>query len=592
MGRMPANGEQWEESPARDVQVVSASVEEPVAMGDTIEDAIDRSITREPSVFVTQPGHTAQRTANSLARQSWPFTDAPNLVRHVPNPSQPQPTEAPVKDEEHNDASDIDPAPEVNTTLRAQYANSSGTPQVRRGELTKIIFSVNYEKGEMRLIKHEIRRRGGKIVRKSQADVLVIDRYHLSITNDQAYARYRPDLKIGAKKFLEAFPILEPFSFQVQCGVDSETSGSEENPLPNVGSSENTGMTANPSHSAGSSVINNARQIPSAPPSLSRTSDRISCARAKYEDLIAQRDAFAAVRDRKKRRIDRRRRNFYDSDSDDTRENEQDMNTEERSFQAPLPAVPPIMDEVASDGYASSCDEHEIHRAIIYSTKRAKPAKVKKGYLIQVKMVFRDGNGAAAVNAVNGKPGVTRTLRVPAAISFRQLTDVINTAFGWQGDKEWDYLIATNAGKWSNVEPPPWQFIARVKKIVTLNTADRSVPDEPETFIRAREIRIFDVWGRHQPRQCQNLQVRYNYHSGIEWVPQISFLGEANDRLFEASRMEEDRKYWCISGEGHAHPEDHPGKLDKWRGKTNLWAWDMNKINRELAVLEESTLHM
>ncbi|KAI5268845.1 hypothetical protein E4T47_07519 [Aureobasidium subglaciale] len=444
----------------------------------------------------------------------------------------------------------------------------------------------------MRLIKHEIRRRGGKIVRISQADVLVIDRYHLSITNDQAYARYRPDFKIGAKKFLEAFPILEPLSFQVQCGVDSETSGSEETPLPNVGSSENTGMTANPSHSAGSSVINNARQIHPAPPSLSRTSHRISCARAKYEDLIAQRDAFVAVRDRKKRRIDRRRRNFYDSDSDDTREIEQDMNTEERSFQAPLPAVPPIMDEVASDGYASSCDEHEIHRAIIHSTKRAKPAKVRKGYLIQVEMVFRDGNGAAAVNAVNGKPGITRTLRVPAAISFRQLIDVINTAFGWQGDKEWDYLIAINAGKWSNVEPPPWQFIARVKKIVTPYTADRSVPDEPETFIRAREIRIFDVWGRHQPRQCQNPQVWYNYHSGIEWAPQISFLGEANDRLFEASRMEEDRKYWCISGEGHAHPEDHPGKLDKWRGKTNLWAWDTNKINRELAVLEESTLHM
>ncbi|KAI5251405.1 hypothetical protein E4T42_04309 [Aureobasidium subglaciale] len=71
------------------------------------------------------------------------------------------------------------------------------------------------------------------------------------------------------------------------------------------------------------------------------------------------------------------------------------------------------------------------------------------------------GTAQPLSNAVNGKPGVTRTLRVPAAISFGQLTDVINTAFGWQGDKEWDYLIATNAGKWSNVEPPPWQFIAR-----------------------------------------------------------------------------------------------------------------------------------
>jgi hypothetical protein len=126
---------------------------------------------------------------------------------------------------------------------------------------------------------------------------------------------------------------------------------------------------------------------------------------------------------------------------------------------------------------------------------------------------------------------------------------------------------------------------------VTRRTAEYAVPDEEEAHIRAREIRLFDVWGRHQPRQCQNLQVWYNYHADIEWSHQISFLGEANDRLFEASRMEEDRKYWCIAGEGHAHPEDHPGNLEKWRKKTNLWAWDMAKINKELGELEESPLH-
>ncbi|KAG9723950.1 hypothetical protein KCU73_g13562, partial [Aureobasidium melanogenum] len=105
------------------------------------------------------------------------------------------------------------------------------------------------------------------------------------------------------------------------------------------------------------------------------------------------------------------------------------VDNEERSFRPPSPAVPPIMDEVASDGYASSCDEHGIHRAIIHSTKRMKPAKVKKGYLIQAKVVLREANGAT-VNAINGKPGVTRTLRAPANTTFRQLTDVLNTAFG------------------------------------------------------------------------------------------------------------------------------------------------------------------
>lgn len=235
------------------------------------------------------------------------------------------------------------------------------------------------------------------------------------------------------------------------------------------------------------------------------------------------------MRDCKLRRAERRRYDFYDSDSDETRAIEEDLNNANRSFRPASPAVLPIMEEVASDGYASSCDEHEIYRAIIHLTKRMKPAKVKKGFLIQVKMVLRGPNGAT-VSAVNGKPGVTRTLRMPAVTSFRQLIDVLNTAFGWVGSREWDYLIVTNLGKWSNVEPSPWQFVARVKKVVTRRIADYVVPDEEEAFFRAREIRLFDVWDRHQPRQCQNLQVWYNYHSEIEWVHQISFLGEANFR--------------------------------------------------------------
>ncbi|KAG9954721.1 hypothetical protein KCU85_g317, partial [Aureobasidium melanogenum] len=45
--------------------------------------------------------------------------------------------------------------------------------------------------------------------------------------------------------------------------------------------------------------------------------------------------------------------------------------------------------------------------------------------------------------------------------------------------------------------------------------------------------------------------------------------------------LEAGRRYWIIAGEGHAHSEDHPGKLDKRRGKTKLWAWDMTKFNKE-----------
>lgn len=96
------------------------------------------------------------------------------------------------------------------------------------------------------------------------------------------------------------------------------------------------------------------------------------------------------------------------------------------------------------------------------------------------------------VNALNGKPGITRLLRVPANTSFRQVTDVLNTAFGWAGDKDWDFLVASNLGKWSSVEPPPAQFIAKVVKNVAEETSGFAGVDvEREAYIRAREIRLF-----------------------------------------------------------------------------------------------------
>jgi hypothetical protein len=120
----------------------------------------------------------------------------------------------------------VDAPPKNNRTLREQYAKSWGTPQVRRGHLEKIKFAVNYEKGESRLVKHEVRRRGGNIVRVSEAHVLVIDRIAVSVATDQAILKYRPDWQIWSEHFFEAFPPLEVLSFEVQREASSVTAGS------------------------------------------------------------------------------------------------------------------------------------------------------------------------------------------------------------------------------------------------------------------------------------------------------------------------------------------------------------------------------
>jgi hypothetical protein len=412
-----ANG-RWEDSPVRGEHSGPATNDEPNTMTSPPNETV-RGATQDHSEMSAPREDTIGTTDNDRTGQSWPFNEPPDLVRHVATSNSAQETQRIVKAESTEAAPVADPPPEINRALREQYAKSWGTPQVRRGNLTKINFAVNYEKGESRLVKHEVRRRGGKIVRVSEAHVLVTDRHAFSTANDQAMLKYRPGIQIRSEKFLEAFPALEVLPFEVDREASSATSESAGQPSASVGPSRVAGNVAGTTASIGSFSLDRPLQ----------RDDRISQAQAKYEDLIAQRNACIAVRDRKLRRAERRRRDFYDSDSDETRAIEQDMNNEERSFRPPSPAIPPIMEEVASDGYASSCDEHEIHRAIIHSTKRMKPAKVKKGFLIQVKMVMRGPNGAF-VNAVNGKPGVTRTLRVPAVTSFRQLTDVLNTAFG------------------------------------------------------------------------------------------------------------------------------------------------------------------
>jgi hypothetical protein len=187
---MPANG-RWEESPVRGEHSEPAISDKPNTMTSPPNEAV-RGATHNDSEMPAPREDTVGTTDNDRTNRSWPFNEPPNLVRHVQAANSAQEVQTVVKDESTEVASVADPPPEINHSLRKQYATSWGTPQVRRGNLTKIKFAVNYEKGESRLVKHEVRRRGGKIVRISQADVLVLDRHALSIANDQAMLLRRP----------------------------------------------------------------------------------------------------------------------------------------------------------------------------------------------------------------------------------------------------------------------------------------------------------------------------------------------------------------------------------------------------------------
>lgn len=165
-----------------------------------------------------------------------------------------------------------------------------------------IRFGVNYDKGESRLVKHEVRRIGAKIVRISEADILREDSYSFSVSNTHTIPNYRPDRQIMSKKFFEAFPVQEALSFNVNRGDGSATTASAARSSSSV--------------EVGGTTTSNIR---------------ISRAQAKYEDLITQRNAFVAVRDRRIRQAEREH-DYYDSEFEEMPEIEENVDSEERSF--------------------------------------------------------------------------------------------------------------------------------------------------------------------------------------------------------------------------------------------------------------------
>jgi hypothetical protein len=231
---MPANG-RWEESPVRGEHSEPAISDKPNTMTSPPNEAV-RGATHNDSEMPAPREDTVGTTDNDRTNRSWPFNEPPNLVRHVQAANPAQEVQTIVKDESTEVASVADPPPEINHSLRKQYATSWGTPQVRRGNLTKIKFAVNYEKGESRLVKHEVRRRGGKIVRISQADVLVLDRHYFSIANTQTTQPYRPGWQnqIQSEKFFEAFPAVEVLPFEVNRETNSPTAVSAGQSPSNV----------------------------------------------------------------------------------------------------------------------------------------------------------------------------------------------------------------------------------------------------------------------------------------------------------------------------------------------------------------------
>ena len=135
---------------------------------------------------------------------------------------------------------------------------------------------------------------------------------------------YRPEWQIQSDKFFEAFPAVEVLRFEVDRETDSEAAESTGRSSSHAGPSGVAGKADGAMAATVSSSLERPLRPAVAAQARPRAVDRITQAQANYEDIIAQRNACIAVRDRKLRRAERRRCDFYDSDSDETRAIEED----------------------------------------------------------------------------------------------------------------------------------------------------------------------------------------------------------------------------------------------------------------------------
>jgi len=199
-------------------------------------------------------------------------------------------------------------------------------------------------------------------------------------------------------------------------------------------------------------------------------------------------------------------------------------------------------------------------------------------------------------------PRVTRTLSVPPSITFYDLHEAIQFAFGWGFSHPHQFEVNNIPGIWlQKTDPPPCSTSPRV--LLTIGNppyeeADGIVADEATT-------KLSDVF---ENEKYKNKYIEYTYDFGDSWEHSVLLFGRAEEAVSSDF-------IFCIGGEGAPVAEDvggppgwehlkdvvkryqRKGKLDtddkhliQWfknqrNGGVEVWDWNLQDVNRKLSTM-------
>ncbi|KAL8916009.1 MAG: hypothetical protein Q9208_008740 [Pyrenodesmia sp. 3 TL-2023] len=213
------------------------------------------------------------------------------------------------------------------------------------------------------------------------------------------------------------------------------------------------------------------------------------------------------------------------------------------------------------------------------------------------------------MNVLTSNPMITRLLSVPPSLTFGQLHEALQVAFGWAGCHMHSFRV--------EIENPSQSRKASLpEEVLTLQSAEhidelgRKTVDENKWTLR--DVIEKEEWEGKPVASKADIHITYEYDMGDGWEHQIQLLGRAEKGLHAALTglpEEKAQKVLCVSGEGHPCAEDcgsEPGweelkkaftkpkgdrELKEWyknvcangdRKGLDPWKWDLMDVNAAL----------
>lgn len=167
-------------------------------------------------------------------------------------------------------------------------------------------------------------------------------------------------------------------------------------------------------------------------------------------------------------------------------------------------------------------------------SSKAKMDDIGRGYLLRVML------------SCWSPPRITRIIRVPTTLTFHQLHEVLQVAFGWANCHMYNFEFQSMK---SDSHRP---FLELMESPFDMEDMDH--------IKRSHDYKLRDVWDNEEWNR-DGIRAGYEYDSGDSWDHMIHFMGEADSKLGPSlfgSAMD-GQKIFCVAGEGHPCCEDSGG---------------------------------